>query len=671
MALRTWALAACALIGAFGVAGAQSGPSLAPPKPTAPAVVAPQAAAPAQPGGHTLDKSDVDAWLDGYMPYALDRAAIPGAVVVVVKDGQVLTQRGYGYADLASHKLVDPETTLFRPGSVSKLYTWTALMQMVEQGKVSLDADINTYLDFKIPPYQGKPVTVRNLMTHTAGFEETIKGLITAVPAKVDPLDIALKRWVPARIFPPGEVPAYSNYGASLAGYIVQRVSGQPFEDYVAQHIFAPLGMKNASFRQPLPAALQPQMASGYAPGSQKAEPFEEIPLAPAGSSAISGADMARFMIAHLQDGEYQGQRILKPETARLMHGTPYTVIQPSLHRMLLGFYETDRNGHRGIAHGGDSRWFHSDLELLPNDHVGLFVSLNSPGKDGAAGPVRTALFNGFMDRYFPGPAQQGHVDPAVEKADAARMAGTYDDSRRSQSSFMSLLNLLNPVKVTADAQGRVSSSILRGVSGEPETFQEIGPLLWREVNGKDLMGAKADASGKVTMFSGGEISPFMVFQPSPAWRSAAWLWPALLVAVGVLLLTGVLWPVTAIVRRRYGAAFALSGAPAHSYRLVRGGALLSAALMIGWLITVVTMLQTFSITAAMDPWILTLHLLSTVVFPLFVAVAAWDVYAVWTRRSGWRAIFGRGWSLVVLAASLVLLWVALVHHLIGFNLNY
>src|SRR5512144_2437380 len=151
-----------------------------------------------------LTSDDVGAWLDGFMPNALKQGDIAGAVVIVVKDGAVLAERGYGYADVDAEKPMDPEQTLVRPGSVSKLFTWTALMQMVEQGKVQLDADVNDYIDFKVPPFDGKPVTVRNLMTHTTGFEETLKHLLGEEGETMPGFDAILKEWVPARIFAPG-----------------------------------------------------------------------------------------------------------------------------------------------------------------------------------------------------------------------------------------------------------------------------------------------------------------------------------------------------------------------------------------------------------------------------------------------------------------------------------
>ncbi|MEP6679697.1 MAG: serine hydrolase domain-containing protein, partial [Betaproteobacteria bacterium] len=180
----------------------------------------------ATPLGPALTAPDVSAWLDGYLPYALGTGDIAGAVVVVVQNGEILTMRGYGFADVARRTPVDPALTLFRPGSVSKLVTWTAVMQQVESGKIDLDADVNRYLDFRIPPRDGKPATMRQLMQHVAGFEEQVKGIISTDGSTVPSYDALLKQWTPSRIYAPGTTPAYSNYGASLAGYIVQRVSG-------------------------------------------------------------------------------------------------------------------------------------------------------------------------------------------------------------------------------------------------------------------------------------------------------------------------------------------------------------------------------------------------------------------------------------------------------------
>src|SRR5580658_5435610 len=178
-----------------------------------------------------MTTQDLNAFFGGLIPYAIHRDDIAGAVVVVVKDGKVIFSHGYGYADLAKRAPVIPDQTMFRPGSVSKTFTWTAVMQLVQAGKIDLDRDVNAYLDFKIPEKFGKPITMRNLMTHTAGFEDGIDKSFVKKANELFPLADYMKNYMPARIEPPGKVVAYSNYGASLAGYIVQRLSGESYAD--------------------------------------------------------------------------------------------------------------------------------------------------------------------------------------------------------------------------------------------------------------------------------------------------------------------------------------------------------------------------------------------------------------------------------------------------------
>ncbi|MCA1595834.1 MAG: beta-lactamase family protein, partial [Chloroflexi bacterium] len=453
-------------------------PSITPPGLPSPAATPAPAATLAPPPGekHSLTKEDVEAWLDGFLPSAMQVGDIAGGVVTVIKDNQVLLAKGYGYSDVAEKKSVDPEKTLFRAGSVSKLYTWTAVMQLVEQGKIDLDADVNKYLDFKIPPRGEKPITMRNLMTHTSGFDEAVRSLIIIDPHQIQKLGDQLKHWVPPRVTDAGSTPAYSNYGAALAGYIVERLSGESFDDYIEHHIFNPLGMKYATFRQPLPKELEPYMSKGYKVASGEAQPFEIVAIAPAGSISISGGDMARFMIAHLQNGAFASQRILQEATAIKMHSTANDVIPP-LHRMLLGFYESDINGHRVISHGGDTEFFHSDLNLYPDDKAGLYISLNSLGKEGASHTIRGMLLRQFSDRYFPGPGLEGKVEADRAKKDAQLLAGRYVLSRRAHESFLSLLGLLGQTKVTLDRDGGIVVSDLKNEAGSPKKWREIGPM--------------------------------------------------------------------------------------------------------------------------------------------------------------------------------------------------
>jgi CubicO group peptidase (beta-lactamase class C family) len=619
----------------------------------------------AEPAASTasLTKADVESWLDGLIPYSIDHGDIAGGVVVVVKDGQVLAEKGYGYADVAKKIPVDPEQTLFRPGSISKLFTATAVMQLVEQGKLNLDADVNQYLDFKIPARDGQPITLRNIMTHTAGFEETLKGLMGAdVPL---PLGDYLKSWIPERVFPPGKIPAYSNYASALAGYIVQRVSGEPFADYAQIHILNPLGMAHSSFQQPLPPALLAQMSQGYMLGSGQPSYYEMVGVAPAGALAATGADMGKFMIAHLQNGTYNGAQILKPETAIALHADQ-PKIYPALNGMALNFYEHNRNGHRVIAHNGGTQYFHSDLHLFIDDGVGIFISLNSPGREGAASQLHDALFHGFADRYFPaaGAPTAEALDAATAKQHAQLVAGRWESSRRTYSNFMAFSSLLGSLQIDAHDDGTISMQL---GSGKVKTWREIAPFVWREADGQNRLQAVVE-NGQPVMV-GFDIAPPAAFLRIPASRSPGWLIPALVLSLAALLLTAISWPVAAIARKTYGVPFNLSGRTAIAYRLVRATSLILLIVFIAFPLTLLSMsgdLRNFS--SSTDGVILFFQAAVTLAVIAATLAAGWNALLTWT---GQRGGFAKVWSVVALLSCLVVLWVSLLTHLIGFTTHY
>jgi CubicO group peptidase (beta-lactamase class C family) len=610
-----------------------------------------------------MTKSDVDAWLDGYMPYALKRGDAAGAVIVVVKDGKVLTQRGFGYADVAARRPVDPETTLFRQASVSKLITWTAVMQLVEQGKIDLDRDINAYLDFRIPVFQGKPVTMRNLMTHTGGFDEVQRGLNSYDPKKIPSLGDALKRQVPHRIYAPGTTPAYSNYGTSLAGYIVERVSGLSYNDYVERHIFAPAGMTRSTFRQPLPAALRPLIASGYMLGSGKPGPFELSSLAPSGAMTASGADMGRFMLAHLNDGG----ALMKPATAAQMHTTILRLIPP-LNGMALGFYEQNINGRKALSHAGDSLNFHSQLWIFPAEKVGIYMSMNAAGTQNVSGPIRAYLFEAFADRYFPFAQQDGRIDAATAREHARMMVGTYNKTRRLETSFLKAMELTGQVKVTLDGDGGLRLSLASGLGGQTRKWVEIEPFVWRDQDGKMRLAAKVE-KGRVVRFSLDSASPYLAFDRVPWYLSTAWITPALLTSLGALLLTAIAWPVSALARRRYGVKADLAPAALKSYRLTRGFAALAVAVMAGWLLFATKLLADFwSLSGELDWALVTLQIATPVAFMGLLVSAVWNIRHVWTSK---RGRFAKFWSIILLLSAVLLLWIGVGFHLIGFSTRF
>ena len=622
---------------------------------SAPSTALPAAAVP------QLTKSDVDAWLDGFMPYALKAGGIPGAVVVVVKDGQPLTMRGFGYSDLKTAKPVDPETTLFRPGSVSKLFTWTAVMQQVQAGKLDLDKDVNTYLDFKIPPKYGKPITLRNLMTHTGGFAETAKYLIDFDKKPVS-LRTALARSVPERIYAPGAIPAYSNYGASLAGYIVERVSGEPFNTYVQRHIFDPLHMTHSTFEQPLPANLAPFASNGYEYPSLKAQRYEVIPMAPAGALASSGADMGKFMIAHLQNGGV----LLNPATAQLMHAAANKPFS-ALPAMALGFYHEDRNGLNIVGHGGDLIYQHSDLHLFLDKNVGLFISMNSAGKN-AAHPLREQLFEEFADRYFPAPANNLPT-AATAKAHGAAMSGHYVSSRAGAFSWTRLLALVGETTVGVDQDGTLTASSVTDPSGAPSRWREIGPWIWQEVNGTDKLQAVLGDDGHIKMFSITPFAPIIEFVPAPASLNAGWILPVGSIALLILFIAALGWPVVARVRRRYKYESNVTGRPLQLYRATRATAWLYLAVVVGWLLIITAVTKDLTaLNGGLDGWMRLLQLILIVAIIGTIA-AIWNAYLVWSAPGRHRV--ATIWAILIAIAAVLMAWLCVDAGLLTASLEF
>jgi CubicO group peptidase (beta-lactamase class C family) len=447
----------------------------------------------AVPVQHALEASDLESFFDGIVPLQLERSDIAGASVLVMQNGQVLLRKGYGYADLKNKKPVDPAATIFRLASISKLFTWVSVMQLVEQGKLDLDADVNGYLDFQIRPAFSQPVTLRNLMTHTGGFEEEVRDIIVTDPKQAVTLRDFLIRNQPQRIFPPGTIPAYSNYGVGIAGYIVQRVSGEPFEQYVEQHIFAPLQMVHSTFYQPPPTLLRKLPSEGYPTDTEKPPiGFEIFNPVSAGGVSSTAADMGRFGQALLNGGELDGNRILKPETLQAMW-TPQFRASSQMPPICMGFYETWRNGLRWIGHEGDLVAFHSLFMLEPSKKLMLFISYNSAG--GGERP-RPEIIDMFTDRYFPGEVKQSFI--SLPRKELTAIEGVYQSTRREDSTSVKLLSLLSQRGATVDKMGALHLSNIRDLRDHPIKWKPIGKDLWQEIDGQRKVFAIRDPSNRV-----------------------------------------------------------------------------------------------------------------------------------------------------------------------------
>ena len=640
-----------------GIVGAQ-GPKPQVPKPVAKSESVPVSAV----TPHQMTEQDVSAFLDGIMPQQLAREDIAGAVISIVKDGKVIFAKGYGYSDVEKKKPVSPEDTLFRPGSISKLFTWTAVMQLVEQGKLDLDRDVNDYLDFKIPATYPKPITLRNIMTHTPGFEESVQELFVADAKDLQPLGPYLQKHLPTRIFPPGTTPAYSNYATALAGYIIQRVSGQDYFDYIDEHIIKPLGMTHSTFRQPLPDALAPLMSKGYTVASQPAKKFEFVQAAPAGSSSVSAMDMTHLMIAHLQNGKYENIQILKPETAEMMHSRQFANL-PDMNGMCLGFYEETRNGHRIIGHAGDTDYFHSDLHLMPDSQLGFFVSYNSAGKGEVR--AREAVWHAFLDRYFPIELKEAPPVPTAT-SDAQQVVGHYIVSRRSQDNILSMLTVVGEMDVVRNDDGTISAKDLKDMNGEPKKFREIAPMMFRDVNDQDRLAFKKDDSGNTVAVID---FPFMVFQKASAWENSGFQLPLVVVSLVILLLTVLLWPIAALIRRHYGKLLTLSPAQKRLRLLVRLACIAFLFLFVGYGVFFSMALKDISLLSPKgDPFLRIIQLFGWIgvvgaIVAVYSAIRSWQDSARW--------IWSRIGDTVIALAFVGTICFVFTWHLLHWSLMY
>jgi len=441
-------------------------------------------------------------FIDGVMAQQIASHEVAGATISVVHDNALLLSAGYGYADIEAGRRVVPETTLFRPGSVSKLFTWTALMQQVENGQVDLDADVNAYIDFEIPPYEGQTVRVRDLMSHSPGWSD-VSGISVATVEELTPYGEWIQQHIPERVWAPGTEAAYSNYGVALAGYIVERVSGEPFAAYVEDRIFSPLGMPSTTFREPLPDHLADRMATGYEmeDGRLAGQPFELFSsIMPAGSGTSSAHDMARFMLAMLNGGELDGVRILQTSSVDLLMRDSLRNA-PGLPGMAHGFYVVQEAGPRLLGHGGNTGDFHSNLILAPQAGFGFFVSVTG-GSESSAG--RTDLTNAIIGRVFPQSPAPREARPESE----ALPVGSYRMNRRD---YTQPPREEYDIDVTAAGDDAIRIRFL-----EDTTYWErIGPMTFEKVTGArdggpfDRARFQTGPSGLVMSFS---YQPYMAY---------------------------------------------------------------------------------------------------------------------------------------------------------------
>ncbi|HXA39692.1 MAG TPA: serine hydrolase domain-containing protein [Phenylobacterium sp.] len=479
--------------------------------------------------GQAIPPAELEAFADGLLKDAMAREHIAGATVSVVQNGQVILKKGYGFASLNPQRAVDPDRALFRLGSISKTFTWIALMKEVEAGRIRLNQPVNLYLPEKAQVKdQGydQPVRVANLMDHSAGFEDRALGqLFERNYDRVRPIDLYLRQERPKRVHPPGAVSSYSNYGATLAGEAATYTAGKPYERLVEDEIINPLGMAHTTFREPhepkaglpapMPASLVGDISDGYrwTPLGFAPRDYEFIgQIAPAGAGSSTAGDMARYMLMQLAGGQFGGATVYGPVTAQAFR-TPLRKTPVGINGWAHGFMVFDLpGGHRGYGHGGATLSFFSNMVVVPDLNLGVFISTNT-----ATGRPLVTRFPERIVQHFYAPPEPFPRAGSPELAQrAGDFAGYYLTTRRAYSGLEGFVDQLNgAATVEVSHGGQLAISDAAGV----RAFVPEGPLdegRFIASQGSERIAFDfADGAARAFHVANGT----QVFERAPVWR--------------------------------------------------------------------------------------------------------------------------------------------------------
>ncbi|MEW5860328.1 MAG: serine hydrolase domain-containing protein, partial [Cyanobacteriota bacterium] len=630
-------------------------------------VTEPEKPVSASPTGLGLkEPQEFEAFVDNFFNEEMSKTHVPGAVISVVKDGKLFFAKGYGYANLEKKIPVEADKTLFRVASLSKLFTATAAMQLYERGQLDLDADVNKYLDFELENPYSEPVTAARMMMHTDGTTVRRIGLAARTEAEMEPLGDYLADHMPPVVWPPGELYSYSSHSTTLLGYVVEKVSGIPFIEYIDKNIFQPLEMRRSTFVQPLPPTLADNLAVGYQyrSGNFKPVPFLYLNIAPAASMSTTATDMANFMIAHLLRGRYENSRILEEDTVRLMHKTHFAH-HPKLPGTSYSFRERLENNIRMIGHLGSLRGYSSSLTLMPDQNIGIFIASNS-----FAG-IHGKLLSQLLDRYFPAPKTSAPKPLALTDEQLERFTGTYRDVEYPHATFLKPSAVFKHINIKKGDKGTlvIQTPGLFFLSN-PQNIKLIPlePQLFKRANDDALTAfgkAIEDKDSDEIKFAFNPLWPKIGAYERVPWYETAWVQIGLLgFCILVFLSAGFVWPIYPLIRRLRGEQFQPKRQHSQAWLLAGIVGILNLVFIIGLPLSL-WFYGAWKLAYGVPAFAFAFLSLPLIATALTLALPVFTVQA-WTNKY-WSVMARAHYSLITLAALVFILFLS-YWNLLGFQ---
>ncbi len=510
--------------------------------------------------GNISDPEELEAFMDDYLAEQMAEYHIPGVVITFVKDGEVFFSKGYGYADMENQTPMDTEETLLTTASLGKAFSAVGVLQQYERGAIDLHEDIRPYItDFQLQTNFDEALTFANLLTHTDGFEARMIGVAAQDQEGLIPLGELIETYTPTQLYPPGQYMTYGDFAATLAGYVVQEVSGIPFEEYMKSNILSPLGMADSTFDQRLSDEMVARLATGYdyADGEYHAVPVFYVRSAPAGGLRTTAADMNAFMLALLNGGEYQGARILDEATAQMMFSQQFAP-DPKMAGITYGLFEHFENDQRVLLRDGDGVGTRSRMVLFPEQDMGFFISYNSGDSN-----LRLDIVSAILDHYYPVDGTPAPLPVDDYQARTKLFAGTYRPLQADVTSFGKSMYFFSQLveiqstdegylSIAAAGMGGEESSVMGGFEGT-SLWVEVEPLYFEQVDGKGKLSFVQSESGEIIQMISGQ-GYHSTFTKLP-WYGSQSFQMIFIQLVALLLISAVIsafmsWPLGALIRK-------------------------------------------------------------------------------------------------------------------------